>query len=439
MGSGGGLRSGTRERGGRLVRGRGQQPTAWRDAQLQGPRRFFGLIPDVWTVRSRRTKDPQWEIDGGMAGGAVDGVDGLGVNGEGGDTPPMSGSSGSGSAPSSNAGSGSGSRSGGHTRDTTRTTEPTHPRASSSMSRHSHATSITSLLPSLSLSPSSGGLFTALKHKFSFLSLKKDYDYEIGTSKGKDYRKVHVRTASPVDRNAFKIDGGTPVRLEPPTGVLVSPEGGSVAGEEGITDSEQGTPLERFLPPRRRDSLPRDFPHVPSSLPSVLDIHGPDGPARSISDFTRTGTRTNTNTRTWTLYTHAETVDSAYFVPQETLGGTSEAGYESHAVLSPTATSAYVHAAPWTSVGVGGSGSKGAGKAGAGGGGGVEASTKGGQTALRTGTRSDYSLVTADLQTPITPSRDAAAAYPFAVSTAFSFSFSPHLCFLLRVRLSTAY
>lgn len=212
----------------------------------------------------------------------------------------------------------------------THTHEPTpfpvdpHPRAPSRLSTHSRTTSLTSLLPPLSLSPSPRGLFAALRTKLSALSLTKSYDYEIGTSKGKDYERARVRNASPEQRQrqAWKIDGGGPGG----TPVSARPGPGSGFGSGVMSSTEDGTEeegKEERDPPVQRDSLARHnlslehaltLDRAPSSLPSVLDIRGP-GPPRSY--VSRTNTRT---------HTQAETVDSEMYVPEEDLWAGSEVG-----------------------------------------------------------------------------------------------------------------
>lgn len=184
---------------------------AWQNANLQGPRRFFGLIPDVLTVRPRKTRDAQWEID--------DNVRGLPD-----DISPSS------QAPLTN---------GQHGRA---------PSRQDTASMHSRATSVTSLLstPSYTSSGSrSQGFFSSIAHKFSSMSLSKKY--QSGTTKGPDYKRVQVLSSNP-DRR-FRLDG------------LVD------AMSPATPTHPQGEPWTRMAPtppPLQRDS----------TLPSVLDIRG---------------------------------------------------------------------------------------------------------------------------------------------------------------------
>ncbi|GJE90047.1 hypothetical protein PsYK624_061700 [Phanerochaete sordida] len=168
--------------------GRQRKDPAWQEAHLHAPRRFFGLVPERFTVRSRTSREPQWEID---------------------DNAVLD-------------------------------EELGRVRSSSPKSRHSRMESTTSLLSSAGSRRSARprSFFDTLASKISGLSLHKKY--QSGTTKGPDYKRVHVvpRPADP----RFALDGG-----DPPTPAAPGP-------------------------PTFEDALERQ-----STLPSVLDIRAPSG------------------------------------------------------------------------------------------------------------------------------------------------------------------
>jgi hypothetical protein len=140
-----------RHRGASGTQRRTQKP--WQSAHLRGPRRFFGLIPDRLTVRSREVREPQWVIDGNEAFDLDEEV---------------------------------GRR----------------PRPDSRASAHSRGTSTTSLLTKKSSQPSSRSTpFSNLASKLRSMFVR----YPSGTTKGPDYKRVHIVSGS-VDAR-FKIDG----------------------------------------------------------------------------------------------------------------------------------------------------------------------------------------------------------------------------------------
>ncbi|PSS05429.1 hypothetical protein PHLCEN_2v3853 [Hermanssonia centrifuga] len=169
---------------------RRQKP--WESAHLHGPRRFFGLLPDRFTVRSRPTKEPQWEIDEQALQDT--------------DLEPSPSSQG--------AASNNQSRPDMH-------------------SMHLRTTSTTSLISNMSHGTAnrSRSIFSALTSKFNVFSPR---DYSSGTTKGPDYKRVQVRSEHP-DRR-FKIDGG---ELTPRESAFSFPP-----------------PPPSPPPPERRDTLP---------------------------------------------------------------------------------------------------------------------------------------------------------------------------------------
>lgn len=203
-------------------------------------------------------------------------------------------------------------------------------------SMHSRTTSVTSLLPGFSSSASSSssgrsrGLFGALASKFGALSLSKNY--QSGTTKGPDYKRVQVLSSNP-DRR-FKIDSTGPLSPLP----AEASEGESGLARAAVSETvaavqPQPQPQSQRTPPRRD-----------STLPSVLDIRRP-----STVGGTRAGTR-------------------------DTMLGPGLSD-----LYDPSESNEMMFASPVVA-------------------------------------QSDYSLMTSDLVTPITPSRDAAAV-AFGVSS----------------------
>ncbi|EKM54854.1 uncharacterized protein PHACADRAFT_259009 [Phanerochaete carnosa HHB-10118-sp] len=140
-----------RHRGASVGRQRKQKP--WQNAHLHGPRRFFGLLPEYSTVRSRPSREPQWEIDDNVV--LVDELSRTGL----------------------------GSPESGHSR-----VESTASLLSATESRYSTR---------------QRSFFDTLAAKFSNMSLHKKY--QSGTIKGPDFKRVHV-----VPRSAdakFNLDG----------------------------------------------------------------------------------------------------------------------------------------------------------------------------------------------------------------------------------------
>ncbi|KIP06120.1 hypothetical protein PHLGIDRAFT_470504 [Phlebiopsis gigantea 11061_1 CR5-6] len=159
-----------RQRGG--FKDRRRSPKRWESANLHGPRRFFGLIPQRVTVKEGSSREPRWEIDGQTGANAVLDYD---------DEPPK-------------MDDGRNSRASGHSRTT-----------SSSALIQSNA----SLHSSQSKS-----LFNTIASKISTMSLGRKY--QNGATKGSDYKRVQVVPRNPTDR--FKIDGElpTPNRYDEP-------------------------------------------------------------------------------------------------------------------------------------------------------------------------------------------------------------------------------
>lgn len=205
-------------------------------------------------------------------------------------------------------------------------------------SMHSRTTSVTSLLSSHSTSSSSKsrGFLSTLASKFSALSLRRNY--QSGTAKGPDYKRVHVLSEQP-DRR-FKIDGG-----------LLSPQDAEAHDSTGWSPPTT-VPLSALAPAAAASAAPQPLTRD-STLPSVLDIRAP-------SHANGTGNSGSTS------YGYGR---SDAYVPDD----------ETTEFMSPVVT------------------------------------------------QSDYSLRTSDLQTPVTPSRDAAAAaFSFSVgfvALAFIFTF----------------
>lgn len=189
-----------RRRGGSTV-GRRPRKKAWESAHLHAPRRFFGLIPERFTVRSRTRREPQWEIDENVVLDAELGRVHVG----------------------------------------------------SPRSKHSRITSTTSLL-SAGESQGSGrrrSFFDALAAKFSGMSLQKKY--QSGTTKGPDYKRVHV-VSRDIDAR-FALDGGelTPVAADAPPPQRGTPERQSTL--PSVLDIRAPSLADSRTRPRREDTL----------------------------------------------------------------------------------------------------------------------------------------------------------------------------------------
>jgi len=148
--------------GGGSLFSRSRSQKAWQDANLQGPRRFFGLLPDRSTVRSRTRRDTGWAID--------DNTNVMPANG--GDSP------------------------------TYNMNFESHSRVESRASGHSRTESRTSLITSSSRQTSQSFL-SQLASRISNFSKSKAY--KSGATKAKDYERIRVVPGNPDGR--FRVDG----------------------------------------------------------------------------------------------------------------------------------------------------------------------------------------------------------------------------------------
>lgn len=156
-----------RHQGAFTGRRRSQKP--WQSANLHAPRRFFGLVPQRFTVRSRGSPGPQWEIDENVV---------LGED----DDPAKAGDS----------------------RPGSRTSAHSHPHS------HSRGASTASLLTTGSARSSQPrSILDVLASKLSSVSLAKRY--QNGAAKGPDYKRVRVASAGAGQPFNIDQDMATPV------------------------------------------------------------------------------------------------------------------------------------------------------------------------------------------------------------------------------------
>ncbi|TCD67309.1 hypothetical protein EIP91_000279 [Steccherinum ochraceum] len=211
---------------------RPQRQRYWQDARLHGPRRFFGLFPDILRVR-KQTVDTQWEIDNAAARGVT--------------FSPPGGANGAPYDPHDDA-------------------------------AHSRTTSLSSLLPTTSRPPSSlssrsSSALSNFLAKFSWSSSSPNSTlsktkYKKGVAKAPEYRRVNVVADSrPAAR--FKIDGEVEAGAARGAAFALS------TGEVGPSGNSEGSRA--------------------STLPSVLDIRLPSR-KDTASDFTLTTNDLNTPT-----------------------------------------------------------------------------------------------------------------------------------------------
>ena len=149
----------------------------WEDANLQGPRRFFGLFPDVLRVR-KQTADTHWEIDDPRHAERDEAF-----------SPPEDESSLRGAS----------------------TRGVYDSRGTPEELGHSRTTSLSSLLPTTSRTPSSntnmsGSVFSNFLSIFSWSSSSGGKaKYKKGVAKAPEYKRVNVVIDRANER--FKIDG----------------------------------------------------------------------------------------------------------------------------------------------------------------------------------------------------------------------------------------
>ncbi|KAI0338208.1 hypothetical protein BDW22DRAFT_799321 [Trametopsis cervina] len=210
----------------------------WRRANLQGPRRMFGLFPDRLKVKHKSTRESAWAIDGMP----------MGDFGEKTSSPRNDISD----FPS----------------------DMLPPRAPPASRRHSRTESESSLI-SGSSRKSSQSFLSQIASKFSNLSLSRAY--QSGTTKGRDYKRVRVVHQPPDSR--FDVDGA-PMRPQVRLGQL---DQSSLREEEEEEDAEEQKD--------RQDSFPSvlDIRRQPSPIDSRHATRDDSGPL-TLGSTTR-GTR----------------------------------------------------------------------------------------------------------------------------------------------------
>ena len=164
----------------------------YEQANLQPPRRFFGVLPAVKTVKPREV-DNKWEID--------DGVEGI--------EPPTSPSPLRAGTPSHLT----------QTHSRTTSESPLLPRANSHPNFKVTSKSKSSRGPSSATSSSSGSRLASIANKFGSLTSNQQPRYTTGVQKAPEFKRVHVVPKSPSQQ--FKIDEIEPISPDAPTPLVV--------------------------------------------------------------------------------------------------------------------------------------------------------------------------------------------------------------------------